>query len=279
MNFTFQSSPALLRALALTPVLAALVVFAPACGPERDIEGESCDEREIVRSCGALQVQYCYWVEGEEYEWGECVLDDDGEDTDTDTDGDDGDGGDNGDDQDGGYDDWTTPLVLSFDHAPIRYTAAGAASFDIAGTGGCLSTDWPEPSTPWLALDRDGDGEISSGRELFGSGTILASGAAASNGFIALAELDDDGDGRITPNDAGFAQLVLWSDDDGDRQSSAWELMPLSSRGVTAIELGYNAERRCDARGNCGIERSGFTFFAAGTERRGELVDVHLPCR
>jgi hypothetical protein len=129
----------------------------------------------------------------------------------------------------------------------------------------------------WLALDRDGDGAIADGSELFGSMTVLSSGRRARNGFEALRELDEDGDGRITPADSGFARLLLWSDEDGDRVSGRGELRSLASFGVVSIDLDYGVDLRCDARGNCEVERASFRWFdASGAERVGAIVDVHL---
>jgi hypothetical protein len=171
-----------------------------------------------------------------------------------------------------------TPLVVSFDGEPIRYETAGAAAFDISGQGSCLSTDWP--TQPWLALDRDGDGLIGNGRELFGSGTILTTGARASNGFEALAEFDIDRDGKITAADPIFHELVLWSDHDSDRRGMLHELVPVAKAELIAIDLGFGRRYDCDERGNCGVERSAFEFRdALGAVHSGEIVDVHLPCQ
>lgn len=171
----------------------------------------------------------------------------------------------------------STPLVLSFGSERVRFTAGDSSAFDLAGRGMSVATDWPAASTPWLALDRNGNGRIDDGRELFGSAAVLASGAHASNGFQALAELDSNGDGRITPADAAWSQLSVWSDSDADRRSTATELAPLSAFRLTGIELGYRSERLCDARGNCEIERADFSYLdATGAERTGTVIDVHL---
>jgi hypothetical protein len=171
-----------------------------------------------------------------------------------------------------------TPLVVSFDGEPIRFEAAGAAAFDIGGEGSCLSTDWP--TQPWLALDRDGDGLIGSGRELFGSGTVMTTGVRASHGFEALAEFDVDRDGKITAVDPIFHELVLWSDHDSDRRGALGELVPVAQAELIAIDLGFGRRYDCDERGNCGVERSAFEFRdALGAVRSGEIVDVHLPCQ
>jgi hypothetical protein len=173
-----------------------------------------------------------------------------------------------------------TPLVLSFDGRPAELVPARAATFDLDGNGGCITTDWPEASTPWLALDVDGSGTIDSGRELFGSGTRLQSGKRAAHGFAALAELDDDGDGRIDASDPAFARLVLWGDHDGDRRSSFAEAQPLSHHRILSIELGFHVDRQCDARANCGVERAAFHFVDEhGAVRQGEVVDLHLACQ
>lgn len=190
----------------------------------------------------------------------------------------------------GGVPDWNTnqddgdgcntPLVLSFDGRPAELTPARAATFDLDGIGGCITTDWPEAATPWLALDRDGNGSIESGRELFGSGTRLRSGERAAHGFAALAELDDNGDGRIDSRDEAFAQLVLWGDHDGDRRSTFAEAQPLASHRILSIELGFHIDRQCDDRGNCGVERASFTFIDEhGAVQPGEVVDLHLACQ
>ncbi|MFO0757041.1 MAG: calcium-binding protein [Byssovorax sp.] len=168
-----------------------------------------------------------------------------------------------------------TPLVLSFDAAPVRFLRS-QGTFDF-GTGAPINTDWPTAETPWLALDRNGNGMIDDAGELFGSATELRSGGRGPNGFIPLAELDSNGDGHITSADDAWASLLLWSDRDGDHKSSAGELVPLSRTGILSLDLAYGLKPRCDARGNCEVERSRFRFQAAGAEvRQGALIDIHL---
>ncbi|MCY1009662.1 calcium-binding protein [Nannocystis pusilla] len=171
----------------------------------------------------------------------------------------------------------TTPLVFNFGADPVRYHST-AASFDLGPA--CGATDWPTAVTPWLAFDRDDSGAIEAGRELFGSATVMRSGDLADNGFSALAELDQDRDGKISASDPAFARLLLWADHDADRRSTSWELTPITSLGIVAIGLTYRADSRCDGRSNCEIERAAFTYRdALGRERVGEVVDVHLACQ
>lgn len=172
-----------------------------------------------------------------------------------------------------------TPLVLNFAaEQPIEMLASDAA-FDIAGVGACLDSDWPSAATPWLAVDLDRNGFIDAGHELFGSGTQLASGGRAEHGFIALAPFDDNHDGRITPADSRFEELLVWRDEDADKLSLPHELASLREAGVLAIELDYAVRSECDARGNCGRERSRFTYVGAGGKpASGEVVDMYLAC-
>jgi hypothetical protein len=174
------------------------------------------------------------------------------------------------------YQGCNTPLVLSFDGAQVEYLTDREHAFDFNGTRSQV-TDWPTARTPWLALDRNGNGRIDDGGELFGSMTILSDGGRAANGFMALRELDADGDGRITRADPGFARLLVWSDRDGDRRSSPAEVAPASAWELLSIDLDFTSDPRCDARANCEVERASFRYRdAAGTVRTGAIVDVHL---
>jgi hypothetical protein len=172
-----------------------------------------------------------------------------------------------------------TPLVLSFEVGqPIEMLGSDAA-FDIAGVGECLDSDWPSATTPWLAADLDRNGFIDAGHELFGSGTILESGRHAPHGFVALAPFDGNRDGRITAADPRFGELLVWRDEDGDKLSLPHELTSLAEAGVQAIELDYHVLEQCDARGNCGRERSRFSYVdASGKAAVGEVVDMYLAC-
>jgi hypothetical protein len=171
-----------------------------------------------------------------------------------------------------------TPLVLSGASTPIPQLAPHQDGLEFTLTNDNrreCATDWPRTDSPWLALDRDGDGQINTGVELFGSMTPMADGTTATNGFEALAELDSNQDGQITPADARFSELRAWADADGDRITDSGELIPLSELEVDVIDLRFTVDRQCDARGNCGVERSTFSSPLGG----GQVIDLHLPCR
>ncbi len=102
----------------------------------------------------------------------------------------------------------------------------------------------------FLALDRNGNGTIDSGAELFGNHTPLASGGVAANGFIALAQYDSNGDGVIDARDPIWSSLLLWIDWNDDGISEPGELTPISQSSVTSISLSYHWTGRPDPTGN-----------------------------
>jgi hypothetical protein len=169
-----------------------------------------------------------------------------------------------------------TPLVVAFDNQPVAFSTGGAFAF---APGAPQASDFPTAATPWLALDRDRDGAIDSGAELFGSDTRLADGTTARNGFVALAELDANHDGQIDARDPGFHSLVLWADHDQNRRTDPGELRP-ADRVIVSISLDEHVELRCDARGNCEGERATLIWRdPQGATHQGAIVDVYLPRR
>lgn len=172
------------------------------------------------------------------------------------------------------------PLLVTFDDTEVQMSpaAADAASFELGRASSCDAADWPAAETPWLAWDRDGSGAIEGGHELFGTATRVAPGRWADDGFAALSTLDADDNGRIDANDPPYAALRLWTDRDGDRRSSADELISLRDAGIDALPLGYVVDERCDARGNCLRERAEITMHADAPHRSATLIDVHARC-
>lgn len=169
-----------------------------------------------------------------------------------------------------------TPLVVAFAGEPVAFEPASPRAAFAFVPGQPAATDWPSAATPWIALDVDGDGAITSGAELFGSSTVLPGGARAANGFLALAPLDANDDGVLDARDPMFARLVLWTDRDGDRRSTPDELRPLASV-VTAISLAATRDVRCTARDDCEGERATLRWRDDRGEHVGAVVDVYLP--
>lgn len=79
-------------------------------------------------------------------------------------------------------------------------------------------------------MDRDGNGSVDNGKELFGDSTPLSAGGNAADGFAALADLDSNADGQIDANDAQFGSLKVWRDLNQDGISQANELSTLEQQ-------------------------------------------------
>jgi Ca2+-binding RTX toxin-like protein len=152
------------------------------------------------------------------------------------------------------------PLILDLDGGGVETTAVTAgAYFDHDGNGFAEQTGWASADDGVLVLDRNGDGIINDGKELFGDQTILADGQKATNGFQTLAELDGNHDGKIDANDNAYSQLRVWQDEDGDGYSTADELKTLSELGVASISTASTITNITDPQGNTQTRIGSFT--------------------
>jgi Ca2+-binding RTX toxin-like protein len=144
-----------------------------------------------------------------------------------------------------------SPLMFDLDGDGIEITqqSAGQITFDHNADGIATSTAWASSDDGLLAFDRDGNGTIDSGRELFGNNTQLANGQNAADGYAALRELDSNADGVINASDAAYAQLRIWRDLDQDTHSDSGELQSLEEAGITQINLTKTAHSQTLADG------------------------------
>jgi hypothetical protein len=126
--------------------------------------------------------------------------------------------------------------------------------FDIDADGVREKVSWTSQDTEiaFLVLDRNENGTIDDGSELFGSSTKLRQGTIAEHGFEALAELDTSNppDGKITQEDAGFATLRVWLDNNHNGISEPNELKTLQSARISALYTAFRESARIDQHGN-----------------------------
>ncbi len=150
------------------------------------------------------------------------------------------------------------PLIINFSSAEENNGLVGVENgvyFDLDNNGIAEKTAWIDSNKGFLALDRNGDGKITNGGELFGDQVTLKNGKFSTSGFEALAELDDNideetgvvGDGVIDKNDSMFDQLRVWIDKTRNGISETGELKTLSELGIASISLNTSNKAFVDA--------------------------------
>ena len=153
-----------------------------------------------------------------------------------------------------------SPIVIDVASDGFNLTSAnGGVSFDVDGDGIPDNLSWTSAGSDdaWLFLDRNGNGTVDSGQELFGNFTPQPQPppGVERNGFWALGEYDKpenggNGDGVIDNNDVVYASLQLWQDVNHNGVCEPGELHPLPALNLESISLNYRASRKKDRHGN-----------------------------
>ena len=166
------------------------------------------------------------------------------------------------------------PLIFDLDGDGIKTTSLdqSRAYFDLDSNGFAERTAWVDASDGLLVLDRNNDGQITSGQELFGDQTLLANGRRADSGFEALREFDSNRDGRIDAKDEVYSKLKIWRDLNGDGISQAEELKGLSDYNIASISLSSTSSNASDAMNN--IQRRVGSFIK--TDGSGGVIGEYL---
>jgi Ca2+-binding RTX toxin-like protein len=175
------------------------------------------------------------------------------------------------------------PLILDLDNDGLETIGINTSNpilFDHNGNGVRTATGWVKSDDAFLVLDRNGNGSIDNGRELFGDSTPLTAGGVAADGFAALAQEDTNGDGKVDSLDARFASLRLWRDLNQDGVSQVGELFTLSSQGIIALNLAKTANSQILANGNQIADLGGYVRSDGSTGTLGEVTaqlgDINL---
>ena len=159
------------------------------------------------------------------------------------------------------------PVTFDLDGDGVELTNyRNGARFDILGNGRRANTAFVTGGDAFLALDRNGNGIIDSGRELFGDQN------GAGNGFEELRKLDSNRDNVINAQDEHYKDLVLWRDN-GDGRTEPGELLSLPQAAVSEINLRYSDVDLRAAGGNRIGQVASFQW-ADGT--KGRVSDTVL---
>ncbi|MEF8713647.1 MAG: VCBS repeat-containing protein [Accumulibacter sp.] len=120
------------------------------------------------------------------------------------------------------------PLVINFAGNAAQLSDQ-RFKFDLDANGTAESINRLASGSGFLTLDRNHDGQINNGSELFGT--------RSGDGFADLALLDGDGNGWIDENDAAYAQLGVWTPDAG----GGGKVLSLKEANVGALSLAHVA--------------------------------------
>ena len=167
------------------------------------------------------------------------------------------------------------PLVLDLDGDGIETVGTqgySGALFDHDKNGIRTSTGWVAADDGLLVIDRNSDGLINNGGELFGDSTVLKDGSNAAHGYAALAEFDTNSDGKVDAQDADFAKLKVWRDLNQDGVSQEGELFGLAEVGVASLNVGYQDVNQRLGNGNTIAQKGSYTTANGETREMGDLL-------
>ena len=163
------------------------------------------------------------------------------------------------------------PLTLDLNNNGLETVPVNATNpvyFDLTGEGVQSSVGWVAPNDGFLVLDRNGDGLINDGTELFGDATPAYEAGTTNpstgsgltvDGFAALAQEDTNGDGIVNSGDANFANLRVWQDLNQDGVSQDGELKTLSELGIESFNVASINHSQLLANGNQIADTGTFT--------------------
>lgn len=177
----------------------------------------------------------------------------------------------------------TDPLTLDLDGDGLETVGINPTFpilFDHDADGVKTASGWIKADDAFLVIDRNANGVIDSGRELFGDNTLLNGGGLAADGFAALAQEDSNADGLVNASDAHWSNLRLWRDLNQDGSSQGNELYSLDTHNITALKVAKTANSQTLANGNQIADLGGYLKAdgSQGTlgEVTGHMGDINL---
>ncbi len=169
-----------------------------------------------------------------------------------------------------------SPLVLDLNGDGFNFSSAeSGVFFDLNDDGNPVLSGWTvSKDDAFLVRDINGNGQIDSGAELFGSATRLNNGARAANGFAALRELDSDGNGLFDAEDMEWSNLRLWIDRNRDGIANRGELYTLDNAKIESISLNDVSAMEVDGYGNETRQRAVYRRTVGGVSTLRQVIDI-----
>ena len=174
-----------------------------------------------------------------------------------------------------------SPLVLDLGDDGVHPTSLEeGVTFDLFGRNQ-VRTAWVKGDDALLVLDRNHNGQIDNGSELFGE-AMGVDGKVTLDGFQALGLLDQkahggNGDGQVDSRDKRFAELQVWNDRNADGLTQPGELRSLAQAGIQSVSLGItHTGNALDQHGNDLGTRGQFVWKNGNI---GLMVDVYFQFR
>ena len=171
------------------------------------------------------------------------------------------------------------PLIIDISGEGIKlHSVEHGVNFDLDNNGFAEKTAWIDENSAFLALDRNGNGKIDNGGELFGDQVIMEDGSKSSSGFVALKELDINDDDVIDEEDEIFNKLLLWRDANHNGKSEEDELHKLSEESIIEISLIAEEISLTDEEtGSRMAERADVVFFDKGVRSTTKIAEFWFP--
>ena len=133
-----------------------------------------------------------------------------------------------------------TPLAIELYGEELLTTSVeDGVSFDMDGDGMAEQTAWLKKGSGFLVWDKNGDGMVNDGTEMFGEATVMSDGKRAENGVEALKDLDSDNNNIINQYDELWGELRIWHDENGNGKTEEGELSLLSDWDIQSISLDF----------------------------------------
>ena len=158
------------------------------------------------------------------------------------------------------------PLLIDLDGDGIETTSVeNGVYFDQENDGFAEVSAWVSSDDGVLAIDKNNNGTIDNGSELFGDSYVKSDGTIATSGFDALSDLDSNGDGQINSSDTSFDAIKILKGDG--------TLLSLSDAGISSISLTSKKSVITDSNGNRQLTTGTYTKTDGST---GKISDYEL---